>query len=323
MKKTALKRALAALMTLSLALCLTACQNTDGGEKDKLSVACSIFPVYDFAREIAGTKADVYLLLPTGTDSHEYEPSVGDMVALDKTDLFIYTDGEMEIWADDLSKGFNHARPFRCAEGIDLEQLNEEWEEQEHEADADHDEHEAHSHHHRYDAHIWLDPTLAAVMCENIARYLSAADPQNAEYYSQNLTRLTDELTQLDAEFSALFARHPDAVLCFGGEFAYSHFLRHYGVSFISAYDSCGENEEVNLARLILMTKRMRDTGAAYIFTDEHSQGLIAKQISEETGAKIELFHTLHSVSRDEMNLSYIELMQRNYRAVARSLGEE
>ena len=131
--KTAIKKAFAALMALIIALSLAACGSDGGKEKtesteSKLSVVCSIFPVYDFARTISGGKADVRLLLPPGMDSHDFEPSVGDMVLCDSADLFIYTDSEMEVWADGLSKGFTHAKAVRCADGIDLEALNEDWE---------------------------------------------------------------------------------------------------------------------------------------------------------------------------------------------------
>ncbi|MBQ3667892.1 MAG: zinc ABC transporter substrate-binding protein [Clostridia bacterium] len=325
MKKPKLKALIALLLALTLCLSLAAC---GGNEADKnagadaknasLSVVCSIFPVYDFVRTVAGDRANVSLLLPPGMDSHEYEPSVGDMVACDKADLFIYTDSEMEIWADNLTGGLSHARVIRCADGIDLEALSEQWEALEHGEEHE----EEHGHAHKYDAHIWLDPTLAVIMSQNIEKALSQADPANAEYYKANLDALTAELMLLDSEFAALFARHPDGTLYFGGEFAYSHFIRRYGVNYLSAYDSCGENEEVNLGKLIEMTNRMKAEGAGYVFTDEHSQGLIASQISSETGAEVIVFHTLHSVSRDEMKLSYTDIMRRNYAAVQGALGE-
>ena len=55
----------------------------------RLSVMCSLFPVYDFARQISGTVADVSLLLPPGVEPHEYEPSPRDIKALNDADIFI------------------------------------------------------------------------------------------------------------------------------------------------------------------------------------------------------------------------------------------
>ncbi len=325
MKKTAerLKQMGALLMALLMMLQFTACE-PDSREGNRASgrptVICSIYPVYDFARVIAGEHADVYRLLPAGKDSHGYEPSVGDMAAVSKTDLFIYTDDELETWIGALAGSVDENRLIRCAEGIDLEALHEQWEEIEHENSGE--EEEEHGHAHKYDAHIWLDPTLAAVMCENIRDALTRTDPCHAEAFAENCAKLVQDLQDLDRAFQALFKRHPDALLCFGGKFSYSHFIRHYGLQYISVYDSCGEEEEVNLLKLLQIIRRMQERGSGYVFTDELSNGLIAGEIRRETGAEILLFHSGHTVSREDEKMSFPELMRKNYDNIARALGE-
>ena len=119
------KRICILILALIAALALSGC----GAKKDEAAangesrpvIVCSLFPQYDFARSIAGEYASVSQLLPPGVDSHDYEPSVGDMVACDKADLFIYTDDELETWVKALKGGLTHVRTVRCAEGIDLE----------------------------------------------------------------------------------------------------------------------------------------------------------------------------------------------------------
>ena len=322
--KLKLKHCLAMILVLAFMLALSACN--DGGENEerqpeKLNIICSLFPVYDFTRQIARGHADVFQLLPNGMDSHEYEPSVGDMASASRADLFIYTDDVMEIWIGTIAGSLNKDKLIRCAEGIDLEELNEQWELIEHENEGEEEEHE-HAHEHKYDAHIWLDPTLAAVMCENIRDALIRIDPANAGDYTANCLSLTEELQALDQSFAALFQAHPNATLYFGGRFAYSHFIRRYGLKYLSAFDSCGEEEEVNLLRLLQIVQRMRDEEIKYVFTDEMSNGLIAEEISRETGAKILLFHSGHTVSDSDAGLSYIDIMKRNYDNVKRALGE-
>ena len=321
--KNRVKRALLLLLALTLMPVLAACGDGEQrGQQDsnRLTVICSIYPVYDFTRQIAHGHADVYQMLPKGMDSHDYEPSVGDMVAASRADLFIYTDDEMETWIGGIKGSLGEEKLFRCAGGIDLEALNEEWERIEHENEGE--DEEEHHHEHKYDAHIWLDPTLAVIMCENIRDRLIALDPANSDDYTSACLALTDEIMALDADFEALFQAHPQAVLCFGGSFSYSHFIRRYGVKYLSAYDGCGENEEVNLGRLIGITRLMQDTGAKYVFTDELSDGLIAGEISRKTGARILLFHSCHTVSGSDAASSYTDLMRRNYDNVRRALGE-
>ena len=313
------KRLLSALLVLCLMLSLCACGTKetakDAENGKKRMIVCSIFPVYDFTRRIAGEKADVYQLLPEGMDTHDYEPTLGDIINCDKADLFIYTDSEMEVWIDALSRGFEHVKLVRCAENIDLEMLNEQWEQIENAHGG-----EEHEHEHRYDAHVWLDPTLSAVMCDNILKSLTALDPENAEYYNANCLSLKADLAALDERFQALFSAHPDAVLFFGGKFSYSHFIRHYGVKYLSAYDGCSENAEVNHLELIELIAQMKLSGAKVVFTDELSNGEIAEEIARETGAEVLVFHSCHNVSREEKKLSFIDLMNRNYDNISRAL---
>ena len=316
-----MKRIIAILLIAILLFALCGCgRREQTAEKTGLQVVCSLFPVYSFARSIAGEYAQVSLLLPPGMDSHDYEPSAGDMAASDKADLFIYTDDQLETWISVLRGGFSHVKLVRCAEGIDLEALNEEWEK----TGENHTEAEGHhsGHEHKYDAHIWLDPTLAIKMCENIRDALSEADNAHSEQYALSCKSLCDEIRQLDTDFQALFSAHPDAVLYFGGKFAYSHFLRHYGVKYDSAYDDCSDEGEPGLGAVVRIINAMKAGGGRVIFTDELSSGQIASEIARETGAEVRLFHTCHSVSAEESGKTYLDIMRQNLQVIGEALGK-
>lgn len=302
-----MKKALALILTLLLGL--TACA--------ELNIVCSIFPQYDFARFIAGDRANVSQLLPPGIDSHEYEASPRDILALDRADLFIYTDEELEQWVKNVKGSLSHVTLVRCADGIDLEELNEQWEE----AHEDAHEEEHHGHEHAYDAHIWLDPTLAMVMAQNIANALCELDPEGAEIYTANLSVLLDELAALDSEFTALFSGRHDAVLYFGGKFAYSHFLRHYGLEFVSAYSGCSDDGEPSVRDIVHILRDIRSTGAQVIFTDELSSGEIAGTIAAEAGIEVLLFHTCHNLSAQDSGKTYFDIMRMNLENISRALS--
>ncbi len=317
-----LKRYVCAVLALLLIVLLAGCgqktppAETGTAEKGKLSIVCSLFPLYDFARVIAGDRANVSLILPYGVDSHDYEPSVGDAFAVSRADLFVYTDDELETWVKNLSGSLENVKTLRCAANIDLEALQEEWEA----IENPHEEAEEH-HHHKYDAHIWLDLSLAARMCESIKDALTALDKEGAQIYSDNCANLVKQLSDLDGRFYELFKAHPGAVLCFGGQFAYSHFIRHYGVKYLSAYDSCSEEDEPSLGQVIRVIDGMKQSGSKAVFTDEHSNGDVARQIAEETGAKVLVFHTLENISKAEAGESFVSLMTGNYRAVSGALS--
>ena len=66
----------------------------------KLKIVATVFPAYDFARAAAGEAANVELLLPPGMESHSYEPTPADILAVQNCDLFIYLGGESDAWVD-------------------------------------------------------------------------------------------------------------------------------------------------------------------------------------------------------------------------------
>ena len=85
-----MKRILAALCAAAL-LALTGCAPAPAASspagKEKLTVYATLFPQYDFAREIAGDRAEVILLLPPGVESHSFEPTPADIAGISKSDL--------------------------------------------------------------------------------------------------------------------------------------------------------------------------------------------------------------------------------------------
>ena len=68
------------------------------GKDERLLVVTTIFPYYDFVRQIAGDKVKLKLVVPAGMDSHSFEPTPADMIAMQEADVLICNGGEMEQW---------------------------------------------------------------------------------------------------------------------------------------------------------------------------------------------------------------------------------
>ncbi|MBR3262267.1 MAG: zinc ABC transporter substrate-binding protein [Lachnospiraceae bacterium] len=101
---------------------LTACgaENTQNvGDKDKLQIVTTIFPEYDWVRNILGdnpAEAEVTMLLDSGVDLHSYQPTVEDILKVSNCDLFIYVGGESDAWVEDtLREATNLACSSFCA----------------------------------------------------------------------------------------------------------------------------------------------------------------------------------------------------------------
>lgn len=175
------------LGVLLISLMITGCaertnryQNLDS---EKITIIATLFPQYDFAREIAKDYANVILLLPPGMESHSFDPSPADIIAIGNSDVFLYTGAYMEAWAEDIISGIHTKKVHVKDVSEHITLVKEEEIEQEHEAEHGHVYQE---HEHEYDPHIWTNPVYAMTMVENIKEALIEADPEHKEGYEKN-----------------------------------------------------------------------------------------------------------------------------------------
>lgn len=270
----------------------------------KLKVCATLFPQYDFCRQIAGDKAEVTLLLPPGMESHNYEPSVSDILTVAESDLFFYTGPYMEPWAQTVIDGLDSS-----VQAVDVSQNITLCAHEEHEGHEEH-EHEEHA----PDPHIWTDPHLAAVMAETVALALCEADAENSGYYMARLAAYREQLQRLDAEFSDAAEALKNRTLCHGGRFSMTYFARRYGLHVVAAFDSCASQAEPSARRVVSMIETMKEEKLPAVFYEEMTEPKIARVIAEETGADMLLLHSCHNVTKRELEAgsTYLSLMQGN-----------
>ncbi|MDE7432008.1 MAG: zinc ABC transporter substrate-binding protein [Lachnospiraceae bacterium] len=298
------KNILCIAMIIVMITGLTACVGTSKKE-GKLSIVTTLFPQYDFAKQIAGDKAEVLLLLSPGIEAHSYDPSPSDIVKINESDLFIYTGEYMETWAAQIIKSLEKdVNILDVSKGIKLE-LTEEDEEQEEGYDT---------HNHVYDPHIWTSPVMAGQMVENILNELIKIDAENEEYYRKNAQDYLAELSELDREFRQTVEQADIKTLYFADKFAMYYFTREYGISYISAYDSCSSETEPSAKLVADMIDKVKRDNAPAVFYAELSNHKAADTISKETKTKSLLLHSCHNVSKEEFKngATYISLMKQN-----------
>lgn len=299
-----------------------------GPRPGQLRVVTTLFPQYDFVRQIAGDKAHVSLLLPLGMESHSYEPSPADVIAIGDADLFVYTGDYMEGWVSGIleSVGSNlavldvsHAIPLDM-EGHDHE--HESGEDPESEAEK---HFAGDGHHHEYDPHIWTSPMIAHQMVDNIVDALCDADPANEAYYRENGRKYQQELTALDQDIRTVIAASAKKPLFFGGTFPFHYFFEEYGLEYEAAYDNCSGETEPSVAVMTHMIREMRREKIPAIYYEELVDPKIARSIAEETGAQMLLFHSCHNVSKDDFDngVTYLSLMRQNLEHLKIGLGTQ
>ena len=314
----AAKKLISLLLTVSLLLYLSACGTKQVGsaadDNNKIKIVATLFPQYDFVKQIAGDKADVRLLLPPGMESHAFEPSPKDIVDIKKTGMFIYTGQFMEPWVDRIINETSGSGVVivDASQGIQL--MDED--EQEHEEGGEED-------HEGKDPHIWLDPLNAVKMVENLVEGLVKADSDNESFYRENGETYKKRLRELDGKFAEAFGKIKNKRIIYGGHFAFGYFAKRYGLEYISPYGGFAPDAEPNPQRIAELIRNIEESGSKYIFYEELVEPKVAKVIAHETGAGMLLLHGAHNISRDELKkgITYIGIMEDNLKKLKQGLG--
>jgi len=298
------------LKILSLLLCIVLVVGISAcgmGKKDDgiFTIVCTLFPQYDFVRQLVGDKAEVTLLLTPGTDSHSYDPSPEDMKKINDCDLFIYTGELMESWAANIISSL--------ADGVEVLSLPE----PELHGAGDH------AHDHSADPHIWTSPVNAMAIVREICTKICQIDPDNAEFYKSNEESYLKSLEALDAEIKGIVAsaQHKKIVMC--DRFAMLYFCEEYGLDYIAAFDACTSNTEPSPAVMVEITKAVEKDKIPAVFCAELSNRKVAEAVSKQTGAKVLVLHSCHNLSSDDFNAgeTYLSLMKKNAENLKIALG--
>lgn len=303
---------LCALLMLSCILC--GCAQTpqnDGG--DKISIVCTNFPAYDFARNVAGDRAELSLLLKPGSESHSYEPTPKEMVSIQSCELFICNGGESEVWVETLNSDGgieNMLVMMDCVETVTEEEKEGMYirgEEEEEELDE----------------HVWTSPVNAAIIVQCICDALCELDPDNASYYTANCDAYRAGLYELDGEFRRVVANAKNRVLIFADRFPMRYFTREYGLDYFAAFPGCSGETEPSAKTVAFLIDKVRDEKLSAVLYMEFSNQKMADVICEDTGAKKLPFYSVHNVTAEqfESGVGYLELYEINLASLKEALN--
>lgn len=290
---------------------------------EKISVVSTIFPPYDFARAVAGNKADVTMLLKPGAEIHSFEPTPADILAIQNADVFLYIGGESDVWVDDILSSMDVSKKqiVRLMDAVTLveektvEGMQEEFEEADADGDLENSEIE-------YDEHIWTSPQNAVLMVNGVLKALCAADAGNEDEYQKNAEGYIAQIEAIDAQFKAVVLEADPKLMVFGDRFPLRYFADAYGLEYRAAFPGCSTETEASAATIAYLIDTVRTYKLPYIYTIELSNQNIARSISEQTGAQILTFQSCQGISRDDFQAgaTYVSLMHKNVENLRKGL---
>lgn len=305
-----LKRKLLAVITAAATVfSLCACSSESGysnSDSGKLKIISTVFPPYDLARQIAGDNAEISILLPPGSEIHNYEPSTKDMIAIRNCDIFLYIGGENEQWAEKLINS-NDTENVTAVKLIDyVPTLSEDEDEHDH----DHD----HEHEHETDEHIWTSPKNAQLMLSAVYDAICKVDPSNKQTYTKNKDAYAKQLSDLDNAYRSAVDNAKNKTIVLADKFPFRYLAHEYGLEFSAAFAACSDESEPGVSTMIKLTKTIKENNIPAVYYLEFSSTKIADTLCDETGATKLMLHSCHNVSKQDIenNISYVDLMKQN-----------
>lgn len=303
-----LKRKLLAVITAAATvLSLCACSSESGyssSDSGKLKIISTVFPPYDLARQIAGDDAEISILLPPGSEIHNYEPSAKDMIAIRNCDIFLYIGGENEQWAENLINS-NDTENVTAVKLIDyVPTLSEDEDEHDHE----------HEHEHETDEHIWTSPKNAQLMLSAVYDAICKVDPSDKQTYTKNKDAYAKQLSDLDNAYRSAVDNAKNKTIVLADKFPFRYLAHEYGLEFSSAFAACSDESEPGVSTMIKLTKTIKENNIPAVYYLEFSSTKIADTLCDETGATKLMLHSCHNVSKQDIenNVSYVDLMKQN-----------
>ena len=320
---------------------------TDDANK-KFSVVCTIFPEYDWIRQLVGDKKDNYeitYLLDKGVDLHSYQPTAEDIAKIANCDLFVYVGGESDGWVDDALKESKNdkmqvvnlletlgknVKPEEVVEGMQEEDEHDHDHDDKDHDDKDHDHEDAdHDHDHEeeteYDEHVWLSLRNATVLVNTLAEKLQIIDPENKDYYATTAADYTAKLGDLDSRYLATIKKAKVKTVLFGDRFPFRYLVDDYGLKYYAAFVGCSAETEASFETVAFLAKKTDDLKLKSVLVIENSDQKIAKKIVETTKDKsqnIVVLNSMQSITNEDIanGATYLSIMESNLKALASAL---
>lgn len=287
-------------------------ESTAQTDEKSLSVVCSIFPQYDFCREIMGKDANIELLLKSKVDMHNYKPSAEDILKIKNCDLFIDIGGESDEWAKDVVASADNSK-LSVLSLIDLVEAKEE-ETLEGMEEEDHEHEEDEEHENEKDEHVWTSLRNAEKIVRAIAERLCYLDAENSAEYKKNADSYIEKLAALEKQYAETVSTAKRNTLVFADRFPFRYLADDYSLECFAAFSGCSAETQASFETVAFLAEKVKEKNLPFVLVIDGSDGSVAQTVASQSGAKIMTLDSCQSVSEDESKegKSYLSVMQEN-----------
>ena len=333
MRNSLLALILSILLCLSLFAGCSSAGSPDGaadlnGTTDKLNVVATVFPAYDWTKNLLGDRAEAVeltMLLDSGVDLHSYQPTADDMIRISTCDIFLYVGGESDRWvADALKEKVN--QDMTVLSLLDLLGENAKQEELAEGMESDKDEGEDADEGPEYDEHVWLSLKNAQILCGKIAQALADKDPAGKDSYDRALADYTARLSALDEQYADMVSHAARTTVLFGDRFPFRYLTDDYGLTYYGAFAGCSAETEASFETVAFLAGKVDELALPYVLTLEGTDHRLAQTIIDTSAAKSAEILTLDSMqsitaAKVRSGADYLDLMEQNLAVFTQALN--
>ena len=284
------------ILVLVFILALSGCT---AAKSDKIQIATTIFPEYDFARAVAGDLADVSMLIPAGSDMHSFEPTAQDLAKISESQLFIYVGGESDKWVEKVLENVN-PRKTKVLRLLDVVEIKD-----------------------GADEHIWTSPDNAATIINAIRDIMCEIDVENRGVYRGNADGYIKEIDEAAQHTRLVVETAKNKKIVVADRFPLKYFAEYYGIEYVAAFGGCEHDTDADVATVTSLINTVKKDKLSAVFHIELSSADLANTVAKSTGAKVLELHSAHNVSVEDYKkgVTYVDLMKRNTKTLEEGLN--
>ena len=313
-----MKRIILGMGLLAAGFALTACgasENDTAKDEGKIQAVATFYPMYEFTKEVLGDTGEVELLIPAGTEPHDYEPSAKDIATISDADVFVYNSELFETWVENIEDNLSDKNlVIEAADEIELLDLEA--------SEEDHDEAEAeegHDHEGK-DPHVWTDPVMAKAQVAEIAKELSERYPEQKATFEKNAAAYSEKLDALDQSYQDAFANAANKTFLVQHA-AFGYLAHQYGLT-QESIAGISPDQEPTPARLAELKHYAEDHQVEVIYFEENANSKVAETLAKETGIELMVLNPLESLTNEQIKAgeNYLSVMEENLTALKASI---
>ncbi len=252
----------------------------------KLKVVTTFLPMYWFTKAVVGEEQQVELLIPPGTEVHDYQATPANVSAIATANVLVKNGIDFEEFLDGTVKSAQNSQLKEINASANIESL-------------------------AGNPHVWLDPVLAKQQVANIRDGLIAANPENKANYQANATNYIQQLEKLDTEYKQRLQKYPNCTFISFHD-AYPYLANRYQIKQVAVVEIPEDQlSPTDVQKTINAVKQYK---AKAIFGEPGVDNKLLKALSQDLNLTLQPLDSLESGKLDPQH--YFTAMQTNLKTI-------